>query len=117
MLSEVLPYGPLVADHCALAAGLDPTLRPQAAPLSADEQRALLGGVRGWERWLDECDQKAPEGYIYVKGEPGAAAAESEWQGWGAGWEAGCAVVKGSQWRRTSTGCSLSPERINCSSH
>lgn len=74
MLFELLPYGPLVAEHCILSAGLDPARPPAAAPLSAEEQRALLGGVRSWERWLDECESRPPEGIIYVR--PGAAEGE-----------------------------------------
>ncbi|GAB4824054.1 hypothetical protein N2152v2_011100 [Parachlorella kessleri] len=78
LLSELLPYGPLVADHCALAAGLEPGRAPAAAPLGHEERAALLGAVRGWERWLDECETKPPEGFIYVK--KGQADGESTYE-------------------------------------
>ncbi|EFN57403.1 hypothetical protein CHLNCDRAFT_57209 [Chlorella variabilis] len=74
-LADLVPYGPLTAEHCVLLAGLEPQRQPAAAPLSALEAAALLGGVRQWEAWLDACEDSAtpPEGFILTK--PAAAAA------------------------------------------
>ena len=83
---DVLPYGPLAADHCTLSAGLDPGRCPAAAPLAAAERAALLAAVSAWERWLDACDDEAasgpaPKGYIFLgpraAGAGDARAAES----------------------------------------
>jgi len=46
---------------------IDPGRAPAAAPLGHEERAALLGAVRGWEGWLDECETRPPEGFIYVK--------------------------------------------------
>ncbi|PSC75362.1 nuclear export mediator factor Nemf-like isoform X1 [Micractinium conductrix] len=73
VLADLLPYGPLIAEHCALSSGFEPSRQPAAAPLSADEQAALLGGVRQWEAWLDACEDSdtPPQGFIFTKPAPG----------------------------------------------
>lgn len=63
-LATVLPYGPVLSEHCVRGAGLDPGRKPRAAPLGAEEQAALLQGVRSWEAWLDACEMSAPQGFI-----------------------------------------------------
>lgn len=68
-LADLLPYGPLIAEHCILSSGLDPARPLASAPLSAEEQGSLLGGVRTWEAWLDACEDanEAPGGYILAR--------------------------------------------------
>lgn len=66
-LATVVPYGPALCEHCILLAGLRPTRKPKAEPLSAAEASALLGGVRQWEAWLDACETSAPKGFISFK--------------------------------------------------
>lgn len=67
VLASVLPYGPQVADHCILLAGLAQTRKPKAEALSEEEAAALFGGVQRWQAWLDACETKAPEGFILLK--------------------------------------------------
>jgi predicted ribosome quality control (RQC) complex YloA/Tae2 family protein len=78
-VQEVLPYGPLVAAHVAMRAGLDPGRPLAAAPLDEAEREALLAAVRGWERWLDACDGDGggppPGGAVLTRPAPAAAAA------------------------------------------
>lgn len=65
-LAQAMPYGPLAAEHCALLAKLDPQRCLETAPLTADEQTALLGAVRSFEKWLDSCEEEAPGGCIIL---------------------------------------------------
>ena len=74
----MLPYGPVLSEHCVRVAGLDPGRRPRADPLGAEEQAALLQGVRSWEAWLDACETSAPQGFIATQA---AGAARSACQG------------------------------------
>lgn len=59
-----LPYGPAVVDHCILTAGLGPQQLVKQSALSPGQQQALLAAVLGWEAWLDDCETRAPRGYI-----------------------------------------------------
>lgn len=59
-----LPYGPAVADHCILSAGLSPHQLLKTQPLSPDQRQGLLAAVQSWEKWLDDCETQAPKGYI-----------------------------------------------------
>ena len=68
----MLPYGPQVADHCILLAGLAPSRKPAADTLGEAEAAALFSGVQRWQAWLDACETKAPEGFILLKGPAGA---------------------------------------------
>lgn len=76
-MSELLPYGPLIAEHCILGAGLEPGRSPAAQPLSSDDQAALVSSVRSWEAWLDACEDSSepPGGYILTKPGTGGQAA------------------------------------------
>lgn len=70
-LASVVPYGPALSEHCILLAELRPTRKVKAEPLTEAERASLLGGVRQWEAWLDNCETSAPEGFISLK-RPGA---------------------------------------------
>ena len=63
-LNGAVPYGPAVGDHITLSAGLDPQQRIKSEPLTADQTTSLLEAIRAWEHWLDDCDVRAPKGYI-----------------------------------------------------
>ncbi|KAL3145238.1 hypothetical protein ABBQ32_000984 [Trebouxia sp. C0010 RCD-2024] len=63
-LNMALPYGPAVVDHCILTAGLGPQQLVKQSALSPGQQQALLAAVLGWEAWLDDCETRAPKGYI-----------------------------------------------------
>jgi len=63
-LNVALPYGPAVADHCILSAGLSPQQQLKAKPLGPDQRQGLLAAVQAWEKWLDDCESQAPKGYI-----------------------------------------------------
>lgn len=83
-MADLLPYGPLIAEHCILSAGLESGRSPTAQPLSGDERAALVSSVRSWEAWLDACEDSSepPGGYILTKsgtgGQQAAAAAGGE---------------------------------------
>ncbi|KAL4425918.1 hypothetical protein ABPG75_009934 [Micractinium tetrahymenae] len=81
-LADLLPYGPLIAEHCILTAGLDPARQPAAAPLPGEEQAALLAGVRQWEAWLDACedDSTPPQGFILTRSQPGGPKQQQQQQ-------------------------------------
>ena len=63
-LNVALPYGPAVADHCILSAGLSPQHLLKAQALSPAQRQELLAAVQAWEKWLDDCETQAPKGYI-----------------------------------------------------
>lgn len=63
-LNMALPYGPAVVDHCILTAGLAPQQQLKHSALRPEQQQALLAAVLAWERWLDDCETRAPKGYI-----------------------------------------------------
>lgn len=67
-LASVLPYGPALAEHCVLLAGLAPGRKPKQEPLSGAEGDAVFGGAQAWEAWLEACETAAPEGFITLKG-------------------------------------------------
>lgn len=91
-MADLLPYGPLIAEHCILTASLEPGRSPAAQPLSGEERAALVGSVRSWEAWLDDCEDSSepPGGYILTK--PGAAGQQAAA---GAAGEAGAAGAAG----------------------
>jgi hypothetical protein len=65
VLAELFPYGPAVAEHCCLSAGLQPGQALAAAPLSEAQVLALHGAVQQFEGWLAGLDQGAQaEGFI-----------------------------------------------------
>ncbi len=62
IVSELLPYGPSVAEHCIRRAGLDPfrSLSTGEHPQLTDaEKDALMSSIRSFERWLDGCEDAA----------------------------------------------------------
>lgn len=63
-LNSAVPYGPAVGDHIVLSAGLSPQQRIKEIPLTAEQKKSLLDAIQAWERWLDDCDVRAPKGYI-----------------------------------------------------
>ncbi|KAL4420985.1 hypothetical protein ABPG77_001304 [Micractinium sp. CCAP 211/92] len=81
-LASLLPYGPLIAEHCIITASLDPARQLATAPLSPEEQEALLAGVRQWEAWLDGCedDSTPPQGFILTRPQPGPAKQQQQQQ-------------------------------------
>lgn len=99
VMAELLPYGPLIAEHCILSAGLESGRSPAAQPLSGDERAALVSSVRSWEAWLDACEDSSepPGGYILTKpgtgGQQAVAAAVGE--GGAAAGSAGAAGAAG----------------------
>ena len=68
-LAGVVPYGPSVAEHCALAAGLNPD-QLLVAPLTEAQHAALLAAVRAFEKWLDGCEEAATGGAIMLASAP-----------------------------------------------
>lgn len=64
VLASVLMYGPHVADHCLLSAGLQPSIKASEAQLSKEQQERLLQQVAGFEAWVARCADAPPAGYI-----------------------------------------------------
>jgi len=72
VVAEVVPYGPAIAEHCCLAAGLQPQqdLAAAAAVRSSRPCRCLLP-VQSFESWLAALDQGAvAEGMISAVAAP-----------------------------------------------
>lgn len=71
LLGKKLPYGPMLAEHCILNAGLAPARHPAASPLTDEEVAALAGQLQELDAWLDRCKVEPPGGFILLK--PAAA--------------------------------------------
>lgn len=63
-LTGVLPYGPQVADHCLLQAGLQPQAKIADAPPTPEQRAALLAVVAGFQEWVASLAAAPPPGYI-----------------------------------------------------
>lgn len=70
LLGKQLPYGPMLAEHCILRAGLAPARRPASAPLTAEEVAALAVELHTLDVWMDACKDSPPKGYIILKKSP-----------------------------------------------
>lgn len=68
ILSSILAYGPQVAGFCIRQAGLNPKRELMKEPLSSEEESSLMQAIRVFEKWIDICEDKAPEGCIMVDG-------------------------------------------------
>eukprot|EP00892_Ulva_mutabilis_P008831 jgi/Ulvmu1/631/UM010_0001.1 len=95
LLGKQLPYGPMLAEHCILNAGLAPARHPAGDPLSADEVAALATQLRGLDSWLDSCKDTPPRGFILLKPAVASAAKAREDAAAGAVADGGSAVEAG----------------------
>ena len=68
VISNVIDYGPLVAEFCCKNAELDPKRMPAEHPLEDIEQEQLMSEIRKFEKWVDSCEDKAPPGCISSNG-------------------------------------------------
>lgn len=66
LLSRILAYGPQVASFCIRQAGLNPKRAVAKEPLTSEEESSLMQAIRVFEKWIDLCEDKAPEGCIMV---------------------------------------------------
>ncbi len=66
LMSRILAYGPQVAGFCIRRAGLNPKRDVFKEPLSTEEESLLMQAIREFEKWVDVCEDKAPEGCIMV---------------------------------------------------
>ena len=67
-VAKLLAYGPMLAEHCVLRAGLLPSRKPAAEPLADPEIDALMREVRAFDRWLAACKaNEVPPGFILLK--------------------------------------------------
>lgn len=59
-VSNAIPYGPNVAMHCIIKAGLDPAINlseeNESLTLTETNRLALMDSIAGFEKWLDDCD-------------------------------------------------------------
>jgi hypothetical protein len=63
LLSDLLPYGPAIAEHCCRGAGLDPGLQlVSSTPLALAQVDALHAAVERFEAWLASLDRGAVAG-------------------------------------------------------
>lgn len=66
-MGSLLPYGPAIAEHVVLSAGLAPERVVVPGPgggLSEGEAQALLAAVQQLEAWFASLDEREPEGFI-----------------------------------------------------
>eukprot|EP00883_Tetradesmus_obliquus_P009930 jgi/Sobl393_1/2641/SZX66696.1 len=79
VVGDLVPYGPAIAEHCCLAAGLAPGQVLRQQQLSEGEALALFAAVQQFEAWLASLDQGAvAEGWVSALPAPaGSAAAQS----------------------------------------
>eukprot|EP00879_Flechtneria_rotunda_P009714 GHRR01010163.1.p1 GENE.GHRR01010163.1~~GHRR01010163.1.p1 ORF type:complete len:564 (+),score=252.88 GHRR01010163.1:1740-3431(+) len=79
VVADLVPYGPAVAEHCCLAAGLQPQQLAQQQ-LSQEQVLQLFAAVQKFEAWLASLDQGAvAEGFIAAV--PAAAAGKQSGKG------------------------------------
>jgi hypothetical protein len=65
VLGGLLPYGPGIAEHVVLTAGLDPARAPGRSPLADAEVAALFRAVQQLEGWFAALEgEEAPKGFI-----------------------------------------------------
>lgn len=79
IISDLVPYGPAVAEHCCLSAGLQPQHPVSQQPLTEQQVDELFAAVQQFEAWLASLDQAAvAEGYIAAQ--PAAGAKQQQGQ-------------------------------------
>jgi len=82
VIASAVPYGPLVAEHCILSAGLDPKRHVAAVPpLTEEDHAALLAAVRSFEKWLDGCEEGSPPGGAILLARNGKKTSRAESEG------------------------------------
>jgi hypothetical protein len=65
VVGGLLPYGPGIAEHVLVGAGLDPSRVPGRAPLADPEVAALFRSVQQLEAWFAGLEgEAAPAGFI-----------------------------------------------------
>jgi predicted ribosome quality control (RQC) complex YloA/Tae2 family protein len=86
-VSNAIPYGPNVALHCIVQAGLDPAKKLSneeeeegSLKVTETERIALMNSIAGFEKWLDDCEMPgalpggvirlSPDGSGYIEFEP-----------------------------------------------
>lgn len=77
-VAELLRFGPMIAEHCILKAGMQPGRKLDSEPLDDAERAALLSGIRSWEQWLEACEAAPPGGAILTKPAPAALKKEAD---------------------------------------
>jgi hypothetical protein len=76
VVADLVPYGPAIAEHCCLAAGLVPGQVLSQQQLNEDEALKLFAAVQQFEAWLASLDQGAvAEGYVSALPAPAGSAA------------------------------------------
>lgn len=80
IISDLVPYGPAVAEHCCLSAGLQPQHPLAQQPLTEEQISAMFAAVQQFEAWLASLDQGAvADGYIAAQ--PAAGNKKQDKQG------------------------------------
>jgi len=82
ILGELVPYGPAVAEHCCLSAGLQPQHPVGSQPLTQQQVGVLYGAVQQFESWLAGLDQgQEAEGFITATHTAASRAQQQKGQG------------------------------------
>lgn len=66
VVAGLLPYGPSIAEHVTVTAGLEASRQPGKLPLSDEEVARLFAAVQKLEGWFAGLEGAAPRGYIGV---------------------------------------------------
>jgi hypothetical protein len=59
VLGELLPFGPSIAEHCVVSAGLQPGQLLAASPLAPEQLGALHKALVALEAWFASLDTQA----------------------------------------------------------
>jgi hypothetical protein len=79
VVADLVPYGPAIAEHCCLSAGLVPGQVLSQQQLTEDQALALFGAVQQFEAWLASLDQGGvAEGYVSALPAPAGSAAAAK---------------------------------------
>jgi hypothetical protein len=79
VVADLVPYGPAIAEHCCLSAGLVPGQVLSQQQLTEDQALALFGAVQQFEAWLASLDQGGvAEGYVAALPAPAGSAAATK---------------------------------------
>jgi hypothetical protein len=89
VLGDLLPFGPSIAEHCVVAAGLNPAQALATDPLTPEQLAALHKALVALEEWFASLDTAAPVGYIMLQRPGGKKRQQALKQAAGAGGEGG----------------------------
>jgi hypothetical protein len=79
MVGDLVPYGPAIAEHCCLSAGLVPGQVLSQQQLTEEQALALFGAVQQFEAWLASLDQGGvAKGFVAALPAPAGSASAAK---------------------------------------